>query len=124
MARKKLVFIIDDDTEIVHFARQVLEDAGFDTRTAQSTDDAVTLLGGSAPDLVFCDMMMEEIDSGVTLVKKIRKKYNDVPIYLMSNIGDASARYLNIGALGFSGFIQKPLSRDKLVETAKKAFEE
>lgn len=124
MARKKLVFIIDDDTEIVHFARQVLEDAGFDTRTAQSTEDAVALLGGAAPDLVFCDMMMDEIDSGVTVVKKIRKKHSDVPVFLMSNIGDASARYLNIGTLGFTGFIQKPLNRDKLLETARKVFEE
>ncbi|HPJ40123.1 MAG TPA: response regulator [Spirochaetota bacterium] len=122
MAGKKLILIIDDDPDIRDLVKMVLESAGFATNTAANGSEGIDLFDAETPDLVLCDMMMEQIDSGARVVQEIREKNTRVPVFLLSSIGDATARYMNVTALGFSGVIQKPVLPEKLIDTIKKAL--
>jgi len=122
MPEKKLIFIIDDDPDIRDLVRAVLESAGFATKTAANGSEGIALFEGENPDLVLCDMMMEQIDSGARVVQEIRTKNTRVPVFLLSSIGDATARYMDVKGLGFSGVIQKPVLPEKLIETIKKSL--
>ena len=122
MGTKKMIFIIDDDPGIVELAREVLEENNFEIRTASSEEGGLELLHETTPDLVLCDMMMEEIDSGVRIVQELRKRNSEIPVFLMSNIGNATARYMDLNTMGFSGVIQKPISSEKLIETVRGAL--
>lgn len=47
-----LVLLVDDDPEVVHTLRQVLESAGYRTLAATSFEDGKRLLAGSPPPAV------------------------------------------------------------------------
>ncbi len=122
MADKKVILVIDDDPDIVTSIQAILEKEGFSVATAMSGDEGIKAFASKKPALVLCDMMMERIDSGTKVASEIRKSDLNVPIYLLSSIGSATAANIEIESLGFSGVFQKPVSPAGLVSTIKKAL--
>lgn len=122
MAEKKVILVIDDDPDIVTSIQAILEKEGFSVVTAMSGDEGVKAFAAKKPALVLCDMMMERIDAGTKVASEIRKSNQNVPIYLLSSIGSATAANIEIESLGFNGVFQKPVSPAGLVNTIKKAL--
>jgi DNA-binding response OmpR family regulator len=115
MADPKKVLIIDDDPAICDSVKAVLETVGFHADIAYSGKDGVAAFRRIKPDVVLCDMMMEDLDAGAQAAKIMRKERPDVPIFLLSSIGDATAETVGFGNLGFSGIFQKPVNFDLLL---------
>jgi len=113
--KKKVVLIIDDDPAICESVKAILDSVGFDTKTASSGKDGIEVFRKTNPDIVLCDMMMEHIDEGVKVAKVIKEEKKDVPVFLLSSIGDATASNIGLSDLGFSGVFQKPVNFDLLL---------
>lgn len=122
MAEKKLIFIIDDDPDILDSITAILKGEGFESAVAMSGEEGIEMMKEIKPDLILCDMMMERIDAGTKVAQEIRKKDKDVPIYLLSSIGSATATNIEIDKLGFNGVFQKPVDPGAMVSTIKKAL--
>lgn len=122
MADKKKILIIDDDPDILDSVKAILTGNGFEAITASSGKDGVAAFTSTQPDLVLCDMMMEHIDEGTKVAQQIRKKDKNVPIYLLSSIGAATATNIEIDKLGFNGVFQKPVDPDSMIAAVKKAL--
>lgn len=119
---QKMIFIIDDDPDILESISAILRGEGFSTDSAMSGQEGIEMMKSLKPDLILCDMMMENIDSGTKVAQEIRKSNRDVPIYLLSSIGAATASNIEVEKLGFNGVFQKPVSPVTLVTTIKKAL--
>ncbi len=115
MACKKRIFIIDDDPDIVHSVKTILESNGYEVVAALNGKDGLQTLWWANPDLVLCDMMMERLNTGLRIVQDIRRWKNDVPIILMSSIGEATAMNVDIHACGFNSVLQKPVHPEMLL---------
>ncbi len=122
MAEKKVILVIDDDPDIVISIQAILEKEGFSVITAMNREAGVKAFAEEKVDLVLCDMMMEHIDSGTKVASEIRKKNLNVPIYLLSSIGNATASNIEIESLGFNGVFQKPVAPASLVGSIKKVL--
>ena len=122
MADKKKILVIDDDQDIINSITAVLKSNNFDVTAAFSAKEGIDAVSKIKPDLVLCDMMMEKIDSGSRVASEIRKSDDNVPIYLMSSIGAATAANVEISKLGFNGVLQKPVSPELLVDTINSAL--
>jgi len=122
MADKKKILVIDDDVDITDSIKAVLSASGFDAYTASNGKDGIAAIDTIKPDLVLCDMMMEQVDAGSRVAHEIRKKDKKLPIYLLSSIGAATAQNVELDKLGFSGVFQKPVSPDQMLKTIKKAL--
>ena len=118
MAKK--VLIIDDDPAILQSVEAILKGNGYETATAATGVDGIKLFKEFSPDIVLCDMMMERIDEGVIVAKSIKETNPDMPVYLLSSIGDATASNVPIGDIGFNGVFQKPVNFDKLLSMLEK----
>lgn len=121
MVNKKRILIIDDDPDILDSINAILSAHGFEVINAMSGKEGVEMVSRK-PDLILCDMMMERIDAGTKVAQEIKKNNPDLPIYLLSSIGTATAANINIDKLGFNGVFQKPVNPDNLVSTVKKAL--
>ncbi len=119
---QKMIFIIDDDPDILESISAILRGEGFSTDSAMSGQEGIEMMKSLKPDLILCDMMMENIDSGTKVAQEIRKSNRDVPIYLLSSIGAATASNIEVEKLGFNGVFQKPVSPVTLVTTIKKVL--
>jgi DNA-binding response OmpR family regulator len=117
---KKLVLVIDDDVDILESMKVILEANGFETVTASTSKEGLNLFKTKKPDLILCDMMMEHIDEGVHIAKEIRNSRKDVPLFLLSSIGDATANNTNLSDIGYNGVFQKPVNPDSMIAVIKK----
>jgi Response regulator containing CheY-like receiver, AAA-type ATPase, and DNA-binding domains len=122
MAAKKKILVIDDDIDITDSIKAILTANGFDAYTASDGKDGLKAIDRVKPDLVLCDMMMEQVDAGTKVAHEIRKKDKNLPMYLLSSIGAATAQNIELDKIGFNGVFQKPVSPDHMIKTIKKAL--
>jgi CheY-like chemotaxis protein len=122
MAEMKKILIIDDDVDILDSIKAVLKGNGFDAYSASDGKEGLAAVDTIKPDLVLCDMMMEQVDAGSKVAHEIKKKYKKLPVYLLSSIGSATAQNIEVDKLGFSGVFQKPVSPDYMIKIIKKAL--
>jgi CheY-like chemotaxis protein len=115
MPDKTKVLIIDDDPAICDSVKAILEGNGYKVATALSGRDGVERFRALRPDLVLCDMMMEDVDAGAKAAKIMRDERPGVPLFLLSTIGDAAAVTVGAAELGFNGVFQKPVDFDRLL---------
>ena len=122
MADKKRILVIDDDSDITDSIKAILTANGFEAYTSSDGKDGLEAIDKVKPDLVLCDMMMEQVDAGSKVAHEIRKKNKKLPLYLLSSIGVATAQNIELDKLGFNGVFQKPISPDHMIKTLKKAL--
>ena len=76
----------------------------------------------SVPDLVLTDLKMDEMD-GIELTKKIKEKYSNLPVIIMTAYGSITSAVDAIKSGGYD-YITKPIDYDLLKIKIKRACEE
>ena len=80
------ILLVDDDMDYLYQSKVKLEQMGFKTITADSQREAELILEKTKPDLAILDLMMENEDSGFILSYKIKKKYPEVPVIILTAV--------------------------------------
>jgi two-component system alkaline phosphatase synthesis response regulator PhoP len=119
MGGKYQILCVDDDPDILQTMKLVLEKNGYVMIPAASAEDGYRKYQESKPDLVIVDLMMEQIDSGTSLVTKIKALGNKAPLYMLSSMGDELSQTTNVAKLGLDGVFQKPIDPKALLATLK-----
>jgi len=112
---KFVILCIDDDPDILDSLKVILEGNGYRYVGAATAEEGLRLYRTESPDLVIVDLMIEEVDSGANFVKELKLAGGNVPIYLLSSVGDSLSISTNYVELGFSGILQKPVSSRTLL---------
>lgn len=117
--RKPIILYVDDDPDYREVVRAMLESAGYEMVEASTGEEGLHVYKEKKPDLVIVDLMMEEVDSGTRFVKELRLLGNDVPIYMLSSVGENLSLTADHIALGLAGIFQKPIERGTLFAVLK-----
>lgn len=120
--RRGRVLIVDDEDNIRKVLREILEDEGFDVEEAESGEEALTLNERKMFDLVFLDIWLPGID-GLEVLKRIREGEISPYVVMISGHGNIQTA-VEATKLGAYDFIEKPLSLEKIILTAKNAVRE
>ncbi len=83
---KKTVLLIDDDVDFLAQQKILLENADFNVVTAESQKEGEEKFAQKRPDVVICDLMMENTDGGFALCYHIKKKDATVPVILVTAV--------------------------------------
>jgi two-component system phosphate regulon response regulator PhoB len=81
-----LVFILEDDPDLLNLYSRALKFRGYDVMCADSAENAITMLGdGGTPDIAVLDMAMPGLP-GSAVVKFIRaqSRFRNLPIIAIS----------------------------------------
>lgn len=113
---RHVILCVDDDQDILASLRLVLESAGFLVVTAASAAEGRAVLGQARPDLLIVDLMMEDVDAGLTFLARAREAGVTAPAFFLSSAGDSLHELADVGALGADGVFQKPLAPDLLLK--------
>ena len=112
------ILVVDDEPDIRHLVKDILEDEGFAVDVAQSAQEARERLNQKLPDLALLDIWMPKED-GISLLKEWRRSYdNKFPVIIMSGHGTIETA-IEATRLGASTFLEKPLTIPKLVQSVK-----
>jgi len=119
--KKNNILIVDDEPEIRGLMQEILKEEGYLTFAAKNAKEAQMFVDENPPDLVYLDIWMHDKD-GVALLKEWSEadKLN-FPVIMISGHATIETA-VEATRLGAFDFIEKPLSIEKLVESAKKAL--
>ena len=121
--KQKLIMVVDDEAEIRNIIEEILIEEGYKTLTAASADEAKTLLVQHRPDLVFLDIWMPDQD-GIELLKEWSSdQTKSFPVIMISGHATIETA-IEATKLGATGFIEKPISIEKLFNTIDSVFSE
>jgi CheY-like chemotaxis protein len=74
--------------EFVKLYSLFLRNSGLEVSAAYSAAEGLDAIDDADPDIVVLDVMMEHFDSGFNVSKDIKAKYPDLPVILMTAIGE------------------------------------
>jgi two-component system, NtrC family, nitrogen regulation response regulator NtrX len=117
------ILIVDDEADIRDLVAGILQDEGYETRTARNSDDALATIISRRPNLVFLDIWLQgsKLD-GLQLLDAIKQEHPEVPVVMISGHGNIETAVAAIKR-GAYDFIEKPFKADRLVLVAERALE-
>ncbi|MBT8335488.1 MAG: response regulator [Gemmatimonadetes bacterium] len=113
-AQTPTILYVEDDPDFREAVEAMLVAGGYDVEAVPTAEEGLAAFQARRPDAVLLDLMLEEVDSGVTLATRIRGLDRNVPILLLTSVGDAMVEAQDWGRLGVTGVLQKPVNADTL----------
>jgi two-component system, NtrC family, response regulator AtoC len=117
----KRILVIDDEDNMRHMLRILLEKSGYVVDTAGDGSEALDMVDQTLYDFILCDLKMPNI-GGVEFFTSARDKLWETTVIMMSAYGtiDTAVEAMKQGAYDF---ISKPFKPDEVLLTLKKAEE-
>jgi CheY-like chemotaxis protein len=125
MSEKRRILLVDDDVDIIEQFSFLLREAGHDVITARGEEEAGDILESVKPDLAIVDLMVDHLDSGFVLCRRIKDLYPETPVLIVTsnppeaNIGMDAATGED-GRFVHDAFIQKPVEPRELVDAVQR----
>src|SRR6202167_4530574 len=117
------ILVIDDEADIRMLMCGILNDEGYDTREAGTSNEALAAMRSRQPTLVILDIWLQgsELD-GLEILKIIRRELPALPVLMISGHGtiETAVAAIKIGAYDF---IEKPFKSDRLLLLVDRAIE-
>lgn len=110
------ILIVDDDQLLRRSLSLQLDQAGYQTSTAASAEDALALLQREQPDLILLDVGLPGMD-GLEALRRIHQD-RDIPIIFVTARRREFDEVLGL-ELGADGYITKPFNPDVLLARVK-----
>jgi len=114
------VLVVDDDADLLKLISIRLSVNNFDVATAESGEEALSILPEIKPNLIITDLKMGGM-SGFELFKQIRATHPTLPVIILTahgTIPDAVDATLS----GVSNFLSKPFDSAALIESVESAL--
>ncbi|HNQ77088.1 MAG TPA: diguanylate cyclase [Acidobacteriota bacterium] len=119
-ARKDRILIIDDSKSLRQEIREVLDKAGIDADFYEAGNglEGFKILLDHPVDLVFCDLVMPQIDGTKFLQMRASRPYLlEIPVLMLTAIGDVDQK-IKVLSQGANDYITKPFHPGELVARA------
>ncbi len=111
------VLVLDDDRDLLSLVAFVLEEDGYEVKTATDGREGLDAVQREMPDLILLDMKMPVMD-GWEFAREFHSKFDSkVPIVVLTAAADARRSAEEVGAVGWIG---KPFDLDTLTNTVKR----
>jgi two-component system nitrogen regulation response regulator NtrX len=108
------VLIVDDEENSRMGVQEVLEEKGFEARTADGVQSATELLHSWVPDIVVTDLRMSHENDGLDLLVRIKRgPYPETAVIIMTAYGDIDTA-VSAMKLGAVDFFTKPFSAQEI----------
>lgn len=119
---KHVILGIDDDPDVLAYLQIVLEAEGYVFHGAESAEVGLRVFTEEEPDAVIVDLMMEEVDAGVRFARELQIRRSEVPIFMLSSVGDNFNLTTDYSTLGLAGIFQKPMTKDTLLNVLRETL--
>lgn len=117
--RSRSILVVEDDEQLLRYLAEVLEDAGYQVRLADSGNKAMALLEEAPVDVVLTDLVMPGKD-GISLIADLRRAGPGTRIVAMSGRNRTALAVDSLDmvrVLGADATLAKPFSAEALEAT-------
>lgn len=117
------ILVVDDEADIRDLIAGILNDEGYETRTAGDSDGALEEIRLRRPNLVVLDIWLQgsRLD-GLELLNEFKHNNPDLPVVIISGHGNIETAVSAIKR-GAYDFVEKPFKTDRLLLAVERALE-
>src|ERR671926_240356 len=115
------ILIVDDETNVRRMVGALLSAEGFTTREAPNGASSLAAASEREPDAVLLDLMMPGELDGMATLARLRERFPDVPVVMMSGRAGLSDA-VKATKLGAFHFLEKPLTPESVLLTLRSAL--
>ncbi len=110
---KKRILQVDDEQNILNYCRVDFEHEGYDFTSAESGEEAITILKKDYFDLLITDLAMPGVD-GIGVLQEAKRHHPDICAIILTGYGDMTSA---IEALrqGADDYLLKPCDTEELL---------
>jgi len=113
------VLVIDDSNTIRRSAEIFLKQGGHQVTLAEDGFDALSKVGDSQPDLIFCDILMPRLDGYQTCaIIKRNPRFAHVPVIMLSS-KDGLFDKARGRMVGSEEYLTKPFTKEQLLRAVE-----
>ncbi len=117
------ILITDDERDIRELISDILQDEGFTTRLAGTSDECMAEIAANPPALMILDIWLKDSNmDGIDIQKTVKRDHPDIPIVVISGHGNIEIAVAAIKQ-GAYDFIEKPFNIDQLLVVIRRAME-
>ena len=117
----KKILIIEHDLLISSLVQFRLKKDGYETHLVKDGNEGVKAIDELVPDLIITDVMMP-FRSGIELIHHSKKYHPDIPIIVLSSLGEEEKVVLEAFNLGVADFVPKPFNPNELAIRVKRVL--
>ena len=87
------ILIVDDEADIRDLVAGILQDEGYEPRTARNSDEALAAIVQRRPNLVFLDIWLQgsKLD-GLQLLDAVKQEHPELPVVMISATATSKPR--------------------------------
>jgi len=116
------ILIVDDEDVLQDVLTSLLQEEGFETRSARSGTEGLAVLEQEEIDLVLLDLMLPD-SSGLEILKRIRAEDPDQQIIVITAYSSIESA-IDAMREGAFHYIPKPFKNEEVLLTVRKALEQ
>ena len=122
LSAKSMIYVVDDDADVLGSLRFLLETDGFNVRTFRSGASLLNAVRSTGVDCFVIDYKMPEMN-GIDLVRRLRNRDIAAPVILITGYPDENIA-ARAEAAGVRHVLLKPLLDESLVTRIRGAIQE
>ncbi|GMU43259.1 MAG: response regulator transcription factor [Xanthomonadales bacterium] len=107
------VLVVEDEVNTREFVARALREAGHKVEAVASGRDGLLLASSEPYDLLVLDRMLPQVD-GLTIVRTLRASNSNVPVLILSALGEVDDRVAGLRA-GSDDYLIKPFALTELL---------
>lgn len=114
--RRGRILVVDDEPAVAEATALLLDVEGFEVRVASCESEALDHLNDYKPDVVLSDYHLRHNETGVAVVRAVRKRLHAaIPVIFMT--GDTAQAALTDSRIENARLVSKPIRADELLAT-------
>ncbi|MCP4720000.1 MAG: sigma-54-dependent Fis family transcriptional regulator [Desulfobacteraceae bacterium] len=117
---KPKILIIEDETRLLRIIKLVLEDNGYQVKTAEDGQQGIDAWSQWNPNVVLTDLKMKPVN-GMEVLKFGRLNFPDIPLIILTAFGSIEMAVTAMKKGAFD-FLSKPIDHKQLLEIIEQAL--
>ena len=113
------VLVVDDEPQFLRALQTNLRGAGYDVATATTAEEALSVAALKPPEAIILDLLLPD-GRGTDVARELRR-WTDVPIILVSAVGEEAEKIAALDA-GADDYVTKPFAIGELLARLRAAL--
>jgi two-component system response regulator VicR len=115
------ILIAEDDILMVKILEFILKKEGYQVTSCKDGLSAIEKIPVLVPDLIITDIMLP-FRSGLEIIGFAKENYEEIPVIVVSSLGEEEGTVVEAFNLGADDFVSKPFNPNELLLRVKRLF--
>ena len=115
------ILIAEDDILMIKIFEFILKKEGYQVTSCKDGLNAIEKIPVLIPDLIITDIMLP-FRSGLEIIGYSKENFNNIPIIVVSSLGEEEGTVVEAFNLGADDFVSKPFNPNELLLRVKRLF--